>query len=336
MNRNLTTLLFTLLLGGSVLAQENTFEIRGGITGTDASWIYLKYLDKNDSARIENGLFKFKGSVPHVVDAILHLNKRGLAENLYFGNETTEARLAVNGGSLEFKEIRSATMTMVQEVPEKAMGIIENNEDFNAPLYAMLEELVSENPRNQFVSEFIGDVMSEPGFLTLEQSRWLFSLMDKSTVDPDYLEDMKITMKRMENIKVGDDLPDFTLTDLDGQPRGPRDFKGKLLLIDFWSTSCGWCRVANKELVEMYEVYRSKGFEILSVSLDKKEATWRNSVTQDGLTWTNVRAPEGFKQDIAVKLGVVYLPYNYLVDGDGKILAIEPSLDAVRKVLEGI
>jgi thiol-disulfide isomerase/thioredoxin len=71
--------------------------------------------------------------------------------------------------------------------------------------------------------------------------------------------------------KNGDVAPDIILPNASGTPIHLSSLRGKVVLIDFWASWCGPCRMANEETIEVYQEYQPKGFEIFSVSLDRKK-----------------------------------------------------------------
>lgn len=99
------------------------------------------------------------------------------------------------------------------------------------------------------------------------------------------------------------------------------DFKGKYVLIDFWASWCGPCRVENPYLKNVYLKYFAKGFDILGVSLDNNRAAWINAIKKDQLPWKNVSDLNGFKNTVAKSYAITELPTNYLLDPQGKIIA---------------
>ena len=131
-------------------------------------------------------------------------------------------------------------------------------------------------------------------------------------------------MKQSAPLK-GAEAPDFELKSPKGKTIKLSKLKGKMVLVDFWASWCRPCRGENPNVVQAYEKYRKrkfkkgKGFEILSVSLDRNEDNWVAAIEKDGLVWKN----HGWDKEGAVSklYGVSSIPKAFLIDGEGKIVA---------------
>ena len=98
--------------------------------------------------------------------------------------------------------------------------------------------------------------------------------------------------------------------------------KSKLLLIDFWASWCPDCRVENPNIVEVYEMYKDKGLEIISVSLDTDKEAWLKGIKEDNLSWNNhLSELKGWNCPAATEYGVAFIPQNFLIDEKGTIVA---------------
>jgi peroxiredoxin len=119
----------------------------------------------------------------------------------------------------------------------------------------------------------------------------------------------------------GNEAPDFTMNDRDGKPVKLSDFRGKVMLVDFWASWCGPCRRENPHVVELYNHYHAKGFDVLGVSLDKTRDPWLQAIEKDGLVWNHVSDLKGWANEAAQLYGVSSIPHTVLVDREGKIIA---------------
>lgn len=137
-------------------------------------------------------------------------------------------------------------------------------------------------------------------------------------------------MSSNAQIKPRDQLPKLTLTDVSGKSVDLRALKGKVILVDFWASWCGPCRVANKKLVKLYEKYKVANLEIVGISLDKDKSKWLAAVKKDKITYTQVNDPEGFDAKSAIAFGVEQMPASYLFDASGRLIAINPTEDQIK------
>jgi peroxiredoxin len=146
-------------------------------------------------------------------------------------------------------------------------------------------------------------------------------------------------------VAAGQKAPAFHAKTVDGKTVNfPDDYKGKVVLLDFWATWCPPCRRELPRVVAAYNKYHDKGFEIVSVSLDqpRHDPALMQFVKDNNMTWPQIYDGGYWKAAIAVQYGVQAIPCPVLVDGDtGKIIATDtgalgPSLEkALETALAG-
>jgi peroxiredoxin len=126
-------------------------------------------------------------------------------------------------------------------------------------------------------------------------------------------------------IKIGDGFPDVQLQNNKNATIKLNSFKGKTVLVDFWASWCAPCRMANKNLVKLYDQYKGQNFEIVGISIDNDKTKWLKAIEKDKLKHQQLIDPKGFDAKTAVTFGVDALPSTYLFDASGKLIAINPT-----------
>lgn len=135
-----------------------------------------------------------------------------------------------------------------------------------------------------------------------------------------YIKDKEEARAAAEKVKLGKVAPHFSYPTPEGVMVSPEDYKGKIVVIDFWASWCGPCRNEIPHLKEVYEKYRSKGIEMLSVSIDKKEADWHKALAEENMAWAQVLAPNAGKQTMK-DYQFSGIPFIIILDKEGKIVA---------------
>jgi peroxiredoxin len=136
-------------------------------------------------------------------------------------------------------------------------------------------------------------------------------------------------------INVGDVLPDIALPDPDGDTISLSSQRGSIVLVDFWAAWCPPCREENPDLVKLYDMYHYRGFDIYQVSLDQRKEDWTGAIRNDRLgRWVHVSDLKYRDSEVVKRFGLSEIPANYLIDREGKVIAVNLRGPGLRKKLE--
>lgn len=145
-------------------------------------------------------------------------------------------------------------------------------------------------------------------------------------------------VKAQEIANITDPRLAITLPTVKGDTISLASLKGKVVLLDFWASWCGPCRVANKHLVKLYAKYQPQGFEIFSVSVDDDKKDWEKAIIKDKITWLQVIDPRNWGAQSAVSWGISVLPTTFLINKKGDVVMIDPKEkqleNAIKQLLQ--
>ena len=132
---------------------------------------------------------------------------------------------------------------------------------------------------------------------------------------------------------IGKTVPDFSAMDLDGNPISLEQYRGKVVLLDFWAVWCGPCISEMPNVIKVYDTYKDEGFDIIGISLDTDEDRLRNYLKENNIPWRQVFSGEGWKSPVAQQYGIRAIPAPWLIDKDGTLITHQARGHALEQLV---
>ncbi|WP_256005747.1 TlpA disulfide reductase family protein [Pedobacter deserti] len=312
-----------------------------------------------DSVRAKNGAFMLKGEAPTGLVYYLRFGKSGFLSLPVDANE----KVAINGDVKKLTDVRvdgakhypvwkewfkgwntiTATAGGLYKMADsldklaKATGKQVDRSEVDAGFDALNQRLVDsvESLVKRYPSSMVTPYIIIDRFVNYpnpEKAASTYAALAPQAKNSYYGLQLGESIKI--NAKTGIGVtPQFSVPDKNGKAVSLADFKGKVVLVDFWASWCGPCRKENPNLVKAYEKYHDKGFEIIGISLDDKKDRWLAAIEADKLNWVHASDLKGWKSDLALEYGIKSIPMSFLVDASGKIIAKDLRGDALEKKL---
>ena len=358
-----------IIMAASMLhaCKEHTgYTIQGELSGAEGMQLVLKKITIDsdepvmfDSCIVKKGKFQMKGTVDYPEYCKLYAGDNG---PLWLLVENTVIDIALDlknmqeskvNGSIETNLLAeyyaqmvafgdSATKVNDDYLLNRQSG--ETNVDKESAYIARM--MMIRQQRIDYVKQFVAEhpnsittalivIDNESVFLPEELEEFVNGFDEPNSNSP-WVQSFREKTETALRLAIGQPFTDIKMPAPDGNEIALSDYAGKdkYVLIDFWASWCRPCRIANPQIVKIYNKYKDKGFEIVGVSLDRDKAEWTKAIKDDALEWIQMSDLNYWKSEAVRLYAINTIPYTVLLDKEGNILEKGLKPDELEKKLK--
>ena len=362
--KRLTTSILALAALSTVMAQEVTTLVKGNCPAA-TKWVYYrdwaKRNVKEDSVATKNGTFEINMKADK--NAIMYITAPNTLA-VYLFNDGTPANVDLTTGTLkgsalntrygtcqqrtkvytdkiepfaeEFRKLAS-NMTLDQTEREKqSQKLIEQITPIEEQLNKEIRQIINENKDNLIPAAYITNIVYDCDAAELKA----LLASSRPYASHPMLAQARQALADIEraNAIIGNPFTDLEMNDTEGKAHKLSEYcgKGHYVLIDFWASWCGPCRMEMPNVKENYEKYHAKGFDVVGLSFDNKADAWKKAINEMGLNWIHLSDLKGWRSIAAQTYGIQGIPASLLVNPKGIIVARDLRGEALGKKLAEI
>lgn len=326
-----------------VLGQQVDYSVSGTYTDNGKKVYLIDKLTDNaiDSIVVADGKFSFFGKAPK--DAFMAVRAEDMEWTTIFFNDGTPVAVNLNDSTLKGspQNERLVKYDIENDLPTKLLRekvtnmtkeeIQANQEELMGEVNGLIEKRVEfannvfKNERNSLIplafAQFYFYDNGIEAYDELVKEKVVFADHPYLKLARDEVAKMLQPQDDSKNVFIGQKFIDLEMADPDGKPHKISELvgEGKWVLVDFWASWCGPCRGEMPNVVEAYNKYHSKGFEVIGVSFDQDKDAWVKAIQQLKMPWMQISDLKGWECAASPTYNVNSIPDNILIDPQGII-----------------
>lgn len=325
-------------------AAQVKYSVSGTFDGNGKKVYLIDQLTEKaiDSMVVAGGKFSFSGSADK--DALLAVKAENINWTTDFFNDGTPVAINVNDSTLNGSPLneRLTKLEVEQDLPQRRLNA-KTAHMTEADIRAHQDELIDEmNKMFGEMTRFANKVFQEErnslipvafcGYYFLDNGVEAYDELVKQQVvfaSHPYLkktrDEVEALIKPKDSPKtafIGQQFTDLEMADPDGKMHKLSELvgEGHWVLVDFWASWCGPCRAEMPNVLEAYNKFHDKGFEVVGVSFDQKKEAWVKAIDQLKMPWLQISDLKGWSCAAASIYKIDGIPDNILIDPQGKIV----------------
>lgn len=298
-----------------------------------------------DSTTVDKGNFELKGAVDTAkVYSIQIAGEKPIRVNFVLENAIINISIDANGSKISGTPVNDA----YQQYLDQLVGINKQKADVSNE-YKKLKEEGGLTPEVEESLNATYDEADKAGVelgksfgaaninnpagravlrgissrLSADELRAAAASADSASLQTDVLKYITQRADAMDKTAVGQKYTDLSYPTPEGNKIALSDYvgKNKVVLVDFWASWCGPCRMDMPNVVAAYKKYKNKGFEVVGVSLDETHEAWVKGIADLNITWPQMSDIKFWNSEAVKIYGIGSIPHMMLIDKDGTIIA---------------
>ncbi|WP_231424706.1 TlpA disulfide reductase family protein [Pedobacter sp. Leaf250] len=304
----------------SVAIENNKMILKGNLPETVVCTLSNSINQQQKIIVLQNEHVKLKGSV----SKFYYAEVTGAAENELFStfkekniNITADYRRQLEKSKVDFHDRKSTVyLEFHRRVDSLTLSFVKANPDAVASSLAI-----------------INSHLNSTDFLKAEKC---YAFLSPNAKNGYYAKRIKSFVDASKAVEVGRQASNVLLNDIVGKKFDLREYRGKYVLLDFWASWCVPCREEHPLLRKLNAELIGKNLVFVSISMDSDQKSWRKAVADDGLTWTQLNDPLALKGPLAEAYALKALPFNCILDPQGKIIGTKLRGEALTSFLSNL